>query len=95
MVAVVAGGLASVLGIERMREDTYDLAKARVAASSESRRELDFLRRDHLISRIPTHRDSQSESSLPQTSYPVTSEQNMRCVAPSHSRWCALDEFTP
>ena len=42
--------LLRLLGIEVAREDDYDVAKTRSAAYSASRRELDFLWRDHLIS---------------------------------------------
>lgn len=42
--------LLRLLGIETAREDDYDIAKARSAAYSASRRELDLLLRDHLIS---------------------------------------------
>jgi monovalent cation:H+ antiporter, CPA1 family len=43
--------LLRLLGIETAREHEYDVAKARSAAYSASRRELDFLEQDHLISR--------------------------------------------
>lgn len=54
--SIVAQGLTvrpllHLLGIEPVREDDYDVAKARSAAYSASRRELDFLLNDHLISR--------------------------------------------
>jgi CPA1 family monovalent cation:H+ antiporter len=42
--------LLRLLRIEPAREDVYDAAKARGAAYSASRRELDFLLEDHLIS---------------------------------------------
>ena len=42
--------LLRLLGIEPVREDDYDLAKAKNAAYSASRGELEFLLRDHLIS---------------------------------------------
>ncbi len=52
--------LLRVLGIEPAREDDYDVAKARSAAYSSSRRELDFLLEDHLISQ-PVYEKLSSE----------------------------------
>lgn len=46
--------LLGLLGIATVREDEYDVAKVRSGAYSESRRELDLLLRDHLISQ-PTY----------------------------------------
>jgi len=42
--------LLRLLKIEAAREDEYDVAKVRSGAYSASRRELDYLQRDHLIS---------------------------------------------
>lgn len=42
--------LLRLLGIEPVREDDYEAAKARSAACSSSRRELDYLLQDHLVS---------------------------------------------
>ena len=44
--------LLRLLHIEAVREEAYDVAKVRSAAFSASRRELDFLVRDHLISQL-------------------------------------------
>ncbi len=44
--------LLSWLGIETAREDDYDVAKARSAAYSASRRELELMLRDHAISHL-------------------------------------------
>ena len=42
--------LLRLLGIETVREDDYDLAKARCSAFAAAHRELDLMLRDHLIS---------------------------------------------
>jgi monovalent cation:H+ antiporter, CPA1 family len=51
--------LLRLLKIEAVREDDYELAKARRGAYLASRRELDFLLRDHLISEYVFERLSQ------------------------------------
>ena len=51
--------LLRLLGIEAVREDDYDVAKARSGAYAASRRELDYLLRDHLISQFVYEKLSQ------------------------------------